>query len=238
MAINLTNTKDAAITNGIKILVHGPAGIGKTYLASTIKESVLMISAEAGLLSLGGFDIPAIEVSSIQEVMDVYSYITTGEGQAFEWVVLDSVSEIAEVCLAEQKLLVNDPRQAYGQLQEEMMSLLRKFRDLKGKNVLFSCKQDYIKDEDTGITRYSPLMPGQNLQKQIPYMFDFVFALKGEKNESGVTERFFQTQDDFSYIAKSRGGGALGMYEPADLSYIENKIKSTLTKKENTNGNA
>ena len=58
MSIKLTSTAQAAVDNGIKVLVHGPAGSGKTTLCATTGEPTVIISAEAGLLSLRGHDIP------------------------------------------------------------------------------------------------------------------------------------------------------------------------------------
>ncbi len=228
MAIQLISTLDAAINKGVKILIHGPAGSGKTFCAATTGAPTLILSAEAGLLTLKDYDIPAIEVKSIDDINEAFDYITKGEGQAFEWIILDSISEIAEVVLTEEKAQTKDPRKAYGELQDHMMKLLRSFRDLKGKNVVFTCKQDYLKDDNTGITRYSPLMPGQNLQKQIPYIFDFVLALRAERGEDDQIARFFQTQADLSFVAKSRGG-ALDLYEPPNLAHIANKLKNNLS---------
>ncbi len=224
MAIKLTSTKDVALGNGVKILVHGPAGVGKTFLASTV-QNVLMISSEGGLLTLHGFDIPTVEIKSISDLNETFDYVETGEGRKYDWVFLDSVSEIAEVVLSEELAKTPDPRKAYMKLYDDMMITLRGFRDLRGKNVVFTCKQDYIKDDTTGITRYSPLLPGQSLKKQVAYMFDFVLALNAKKDEDGNAVHYFQTQEDLSYSAKNRGG-FLDFYEPANLQVIVDKLQS------------
>lgn len=52
MAINLRNTNDVSI-NGVKVLVYGQAGAGKTHLIRTLPHPVIL-SAEGGLLSLHG----------------------------------------------------------------------------------------------------------------------------------------------------------------------------------------
>ena len=48
--------------------------------------------------------------------------------------------------------------------------------DLSGRNVVFTSKQEWQKDEVTGISRYGPMMPGQKLGPQLPYLFDEVFS--------------------------------------------------------------
>lgn len=225
MAITLTSTKDAAV-DGIKILVHGPAGAGKTSLCATTDSSTLIISAESGLLSLRAFDIPVIEVKTLDQLYEAYQFVTdSAEGQAFDWVCLDSISEIAEVVLNAEKKTAKDPRQAYGALAEKMGEILRAFRDLPGRNVYFSCKQERTKDEQSGAMLYFPSMPGNMLKLGIGYFFDEVFALRIEKDDAGNPTRWLQTQRDFNYEAKDRSG-ALSMFEEPNLAAIAAKIKA------------
>lgn len=224
MAIKLTTTRQSAANSGVKILVHGPAGAGKTMLCATTDAPTVIISAEAGLLSLRNTDIPVIEVSSIQDVQDAYQFITeSADAKDFRWVCLDSISEIAEVCLAREKAATKDPRQAYGALQEHMSHLIRAFRDLPGRNVYFSCKQERIKDEQTGTIFYGPSLPGQKLGQGIAYFFDEVFALRVEKDPDGNPYRALQTGRDFNFEAKDRSG-ALDPFEAPNLAAIAAKI--------------
>lgn len=221
MAIQLTTTKDAA-QHGIKVLVHGPAGAGKTVLASTTGEPTVIISAEAGLLSLRHVDIPVINVNSLQDVQDAYSHLSGKDGESYSWIALDSISEIAEQVLSYEMKQTKDPRKAYGELSSQMMDLLRAFRDLP-KNVYMSCKQVRVEDDD-GRTLYGPMMPGQKLAQQVPYLFDEVFALRVEKDAEGNPTRWLQTSPDIKHTAKDRSG-ALELFEPADLSAIAAKIR-------------
>lgn len=230
MAIQLKNTKDFAQEHGIKILVHGQSDAGKTFLASTAKD-ILVLNTEKGLTTLQEFNIPYVDITSIDDINQAYDEIASGELSGFNWIMLDSVSDIAEIVLSEEKALTKDPRKAYGELQDQMMRVLRGFRDLKGKNVVFNCKQDYIKDEQTGYTRYSPMLPGQNLAKNIPYMFDFVLALRKDKDDNDQWVRYFQCESDLQYVAKNRGG-KLDMFEPADLTHIVNKLTQSTKLKE------
>ncbi len=222
MAIQLTTTKDAT-NHGLKILVHGPSGVGKTVLCSTTGEPTVIISAEAGLLSLRHVDIPVITVTSLAEVQEAYNVLTGKEGADYNWVCLDSISEIAEQVLSFEMKQTKDPRKAYGELSAQMMDLLRAFRDLPGKNVYMSCKQARLEDDD-GKTSYGPMMPGQKLAQQIPYLFDEVFALRVEKDAEGNPTRWLQTSPDIKFTAKDRSG-VLDLYEPAELSAIAAKIR-------------
>lgn len=230
MAIRLTTTKQSAQTNGIKILTYGNAGAGKTRLCATTGEPTVIISAEAGLLSLRDTDIAVIEVSSIADVHDAYNYVVNDPDAAhFRWVCLDSISEIAEVVLNTEKKASKDPRQAYGALSEQMQDLLRAFRDIPGRNVYMSAKMERQKDETTGAMLYQPSMPGAKLGQGIPYLFDEVFVLRAEKADDGTVQRALQTGADFQYTAKDRSG-CLEMYEAPNLASIAAKILNPVAK--------
>lgn len=224
MAVKLTSTREAAKHNGVKSVVYSIAGGGKTSLAKTFDVPTVIISCEAGLLSLADTDIPVIEVKSMNDMFEAYNLLSnTPEGKRFEAVVIDSVSEIAEVLLAEEKKSSKDARAAYGNTSERMMDLLRAFRDLNGRHVLFICKLEKVKDEMTGAFMYGPSMPGQRLGQAVPYLVDEVFALRVERNEDGQTVRYLQTTPDTQWQAKDRSG-RLAAFELPDMAAVISKI--------------
>ena len=221
--MRLISTKDYA-SNGIKMLVHGQAGIGKTCLCASLPNPIIL-SVESGLLSLSGMDIAAIEIKNIDDLSEAYDWIAgSDEARKYESVCLDSISEIAEVVLSDEKGKEKDPRKAYGNLQDIMMDLMRSFRDLPGRNVYFSAKQERIQDEN-GRLLFGPSMPGQKLGQQMPYLFDEVFCYQMVKDENGVPMRMLLTQPDGINVAKDRSG-KLDLWEQPDLGAIINKIRS------------
>ena len=159
---------------GAKILVYGMAGAGKTTLAVTAPGKVLVISAEAGLLSIkDASNVEAIEVKEASEVMELHDALKSGKLQ-YDTVCLDSVSEISEILLTWEKSRSKDPRMAYGNVQESVTNLMRAFRDLN-MHVLFLCKEDTVNDD--GILRHAPKMVGTKLGESITYFFDEVLAI-------------------------------------------------------------
>lgn len=223
MAVTFTNTNKASLEAGIKVLVYGRAGHGKTVLCSTAPRPII-ISAEAGLLSLAHHNIPVAEVSSIEDVRAMYAWATQSpEAKDFDTICLDSISEIAEKLLNAEKKKFKDPRQAYGQLIEQMTDLVRGFRDLRGHHVYFSAKQERTKDEVTGVHSYVPSTPGQQLGPSLPYFFDEVFCLRIGRAADNSNFRYLQTQPDFQYDCKDRSG-TLDAMEPPDLTAIFNKM--------------
>ena len=218
MAIQLKRTSDVH-TSGIKALVYGHAGAGKTTLAATLPKPVI-ISAEAGLLSIAGADLPYIEVKTMDDLRGAFEWVSE-HGAEFDSIVLDSISEIAEVCLNYEKKMTKDPRQAYGAMQEQMTDIIRAFRDLP-KNVLFIAKVEKQADE-TGRILYSPSMPGNKTGQALPYFFDLVLALRVERDGEGATQRALMCDTDGIWQAKDRSG-KLNAWESPDMGDIIKKI--------------
>ena len=226
MAIQLKSTKGAA-SDGVKIVVYGAAGSGKTFLIGTLPDPII-ISAEAGLLSLSALDIPYLEITDMASLKDAYTFISSSnEANKFRSVAVDSISEIAEVVLNAEKKLTKDPRQAYGALQEQMTDLIRSFRDLPNKHVYMSAKMEKMQDE-SGRVLYGPSMPGNKLGQMLPYFFDEVLALRVEKNAEGESQRALMCDSDGLWSAKDRSG-KLDSWETADLGFVINKILQPIT---------
>lgn len=220
MKLQRTNSIAAS---GVKLLVYGAAGAGKTSLIPTLPNPIVL-SAEGGLLSIADADVPFIEIKTIDALHEAYAWLVgSDEAKEYQSVALDSISEIAEVVLNAEKKATKDPRQAYGAMQEQMADLIRAFRDLPGKHVYMSAKLDKSQDE-MGKMLYAPSMPGNKTGQQLPYFFDEVLALRVEKDADGNSYRALLCDGDGSWLAKDRSG-KLDQWEPPDLGAIINKIR-------------
>jgi hypothetical protein len=172
---------------------------------------------EAGLLSIKDADnVTAIEVKEAAEIEQIAQMLENGQLD-YDTVCLDSVTEMSELLLAQEKARSKDPRQAYGEVITVMTRTMRRFRDLK-MHVIFVAKEDKLRDESTGMFHYQPMMVGAKLPTQIPYFFDEVLCLRTftEENEEGkkVTNRWLQTTLGDNYIAKDRSGKLDSFEEP------------------------
>lgn len=218
MAIKIQNTSDIEI-DSVKCVVYGAAGSGKTRLAASAPRP-LIISAEAGLLSLADEKVDFIEVTSLKDWDDVYRFVkTSAEANKYETICLDSLSEIAEVLVAELKPQFKDGRQAYMALADAMMPMLRKFRDLKGKHTVFTAKMVVLQDEESGRVTDEIMLPGKVLPSQVPYLVDELFHLTMSKTKKFVV----QTVPTRRSFAKDRSG-ALEAEEEPNMTAIINKI--------------
>jgi phage nucleotide-binding protein len=222
MAINLKNTSTLADDGCVKLLVYGQSGAGKTSLIKTLPNPVVL-SAEGGLLSIAGSNIPYIEIKNVKDVDEAYMWLQeSAEAKVFESVAIDSISEIAEVVLSVERKLTKDPRQAYGEMQNKIAKIIRDFRDLFGRHVYMSAKMEKVQDE-MGRILYGPSMPGSKTAQALPYFFDEVLALRVEKDSEGLNHRALMCDGDGAWNAKDRSG-KLESWEAPDLGEIIRKI--------------
>ena len=221
MNINIKTT-DTAVDR-VAALVYGAAGSGKTTLCGTA-PSPFIISAEGGLLSLRNKAIPFTEVSNFQQVRDALAWCRADAAKhGIQTVCLDSISEIAEVCLADEKKKTKDPRQAYGELAVQVINIVKEFRDLNQFNVLVTCKATVATDPITGVAKAMPQSPGQQVGPALPYLFDLVMHSFMGKDPEGRDYHALQTHATQSADAKDRSG-VLDAVEYPDFTYLVNKI--------------
>ena len=76
MQINFTDERHLA--KGVKMVVYGHQGSGKTPLLATL-DDVLVLDAEDGLHSLQGSHTPYISVKSVDDMKKVLAWLQTSE---------------------------------------------------------------------------------------------------------------------------------------------------------------
>ena len=226
----LSTVDNAVQSAGIKGVIYGESGVGKTTLCATLPSPIL-ISAEGGLLSLKSenimrvygssalcTNIPVVQIQTYDEIDGVYNWLSqSAESGQFRSVYLDSLSEIGELILEDAKRKNRDLRMAYADTMRRVVGTIRKFRDLRGKHVFMACK---IGDLESG--QKCPSVPGKKLMQHMPYFFDEIFRLGVGKNGDNVF-RYIATQPSDLYMAKDRSG-ALLPYEAPHLGACIQKI--------------
>lgn len=245
--MKIQNTKDLG-SDGIKIVVAGEAGNGKTTLAKTLvkglrSERICIVSAEAGLLSLRGVDIDVIDLQKddegnfvpkerrIERLGKVHAWLTEKEQIArYSWIFVDSLTELNQNML---ESLEADPAfqgqantiKKYGELSTRMRGLTKAFRDLPHYNVVFTA---LVKDETDSDQRTSVAidMIGSFAAK-LPALFDEIFYLGvlKELDENGKNKRKLMTGKDEKYKFPKDRSGALDKFEEPDLAAVVKKIR-------------
>lgn len=218
--INIQSTANVR-TDGIKAIVYGPAKIGKTRLCATAVNPFI-VSTERGLLSLRKENIPYVEVSNIPELANVYNWLRSPLSAQFQTVCFDSISDLGEVVLGDEKKKSKDGRKAYGNTNETVMQIFRDFRDMPGRNVYFVAKEQQFSGANN-LNCVRPTMPDAYLTQQLPYMFDVIAHMGQVRFQDGSTHVGLHTQSTEQVVAGDRSG-TLAEWEPPNLAYIFDKI--------------
>jgi len=213
--VSIKSTKDYEV-DAVKMAIYGPAGVGKTVLCSTAPAPII-ISSEAGLLSLAKKDVAYIEIKRIEDLDAAYRMLAKDD--KYKTICIDSLSEIAETLLKKLKESDKDPRQSYLKMAEHLINMIRNFRDLQGRHVVFVTKMESRLD-DTEVMRHRPILPGQMLPMQLPYFVDELFCMIQDRKG----ERWLQTESDRNRVCKDRSG-KLDKLETPDLTKIIEKIR-------------
>jgi hypothetical protein len=218
-APTILNTRDVH-TNGIKVVVYGRPKIGKTRLCATAPKP-LIISTEKGLLSLRKEAMPYVQPKDMTELGNIYTWLRTPAADKYETFCFDSISDLGEFVLSDEKKKTKNGQQAYGKLNEKVMDVFRDFRDIPGKNVYFIAKEQEFMSA-SGLACVQPIMPDKYLTMQLPYMFDGIFQYTQISYEGRVYD-VLKTKADMQTFAGDRSG-TLDEFEKPNLAQIFAKI--------------
>lgn len=213
--------------DGIKCLVYGKSGVGKTPLCATAPAPIIF-SAEKGLLSIKRVNppVPWIDISNYASLTEACGWLQSSyEARQFYTPCLDSLSEICEVLLTEEMKKNKDGRKAYGNMLLEGIRLVKWFRDLPGRSVVLVAKEEWIKDDSTGMMLYQPMMPGSKLGNQLPYFFDETLRMTSGRDVNGQEWRALSTKLSTQWVARDRSG-MLNELEYPNLTSVFSKILS------------
>ena len=212
---------------GVKAIVYGAAGTGKTPILNTAPRPVLL-ATEAGLLSMRGSTIPTYEAYTSQRVDEFFKwFFNSTETKNFDTLGIDSGSQIADIYL--NAALAGTSKQgnkkhgmaAYGEMATNTMEHLRTLYYTRYKHVYMICKEE-IADVDYQSLR-RPYFPGKVLPIDVPHLYDFIIRL-AKTNVPGIVGETlaFQCVGNMNVLARNRTGN-LNEYEPPHFGNLVDK---------------
>lgn len=229
-----TSTKDVS-TDRLKFLIYGQPGVGKTRLAATITEPVLLISAEAGLLSLSGFDIPVIDISTddngeviakelrMAKLLKIFNWLNTDPEprKKYKWIFVDSLTEVSQNLVENLNKVYpskDDGYNLWGDYAKQSSAMIKGFRDIPYYNIVFTALE--TEDKDDNNRRFIRVDMQGKIGKRLPGFFDEVFYF--HMDTDGKRHLLTATKDNV--VAKDRSG-TLDTLEPPCLRTIAEKIR-------------
>lgn len=213
---------------GVKAVIYGGPGTGKTPLMNTAPRPVLL-AIEPGLLSMRKSNIPTWKAydhkngvaAGIAEFMEWF--LKSNESKNFDTLGVDSGSEMAEAFLREELGRNSNKMRAYGEMSFRSMDIFTKLYYLQYKHVVIIAKQF----EDVESKRKRPSFPGQDLNVKVPHFFDEIlhYSKLPAGTIPGVLEevKAIRTLESFDIMARDRSG-MLNQFEQPDLGAIFTKI--------------
>lgn len=238
---------------GLKFLIYGRAGSGKTRSVLTCPEPLLLSTEPNGLLSIKDSNVPVYDINNIggkdditilknkiEAIEDFVKKISNPEFAKFQTVFVDSLSEINSLILRYYMKTEKNGQRAYGLAADRTLEIIRGFYCLR-KHVVMVCKLNHIVvDEveieigksnklkyDNGITQFQPSFEGKKVGYETEHLFDEIlfFNRKKLRNINGQFEEYdvCTTKGTMRYVARDRSG-KLAEDEPQDFNYIINKI--------------
>ena len=174
------------------VLGFGPAGAGKTYSIRSCPKPLILateLGETKGFLSLQDMHLPYLVINSHDDLVAVVAELTNPstdapcsyEGEAFETIVLDSITQLGEIYLETFMRLKGwtdlhgvdargkDPRQAYGYLSEKGRQAYKLLFSIRA-HLYIIAREGLLQVGDGREATFFPVpeLPGQRLPRELP----------------------------------------------------------------------
>lgn len=222
-ASELRPAKEFAMRYGVKALVYGAPGSGKTPIFNSAPRP-LLCCCEPGMLSMRNSTVPTCLANTPERLDDFFKwFFNSTEVKNFDTIGLDSGSEMANIYLKAALKSNKHGQAAYGEMARRTYAHLWDLFFMQQKHVYIICQQGII--DNGGTQMFIPGFPGRALEKEVPHLYDLIMHL-GIKNIPNVgMMKAFQCGPSFDILARDRSG-MLAQFEPCDLTALFNKAMS------------
>lgn len=213
-----------AANYGVKAVISGPAGSGKTPLISTAPRAIVL-ALEPGYKSVRNMDFPCWNaINNLKAAEEFFEWLMgSSEAKAYDTVGFDSWSQLCELVLEKAKRNNSHGLKAYGVMSEQIMKWANQLFYMPQKHVVMLCKAQVVEMPGPGndpIQFRRPYFPGRELIVQIPHLYDEFwwldkFIVPGVNGKVSA----LLTNDRSDTLVRSRSG-TLSQYEPPNLTEV------------------
>lgn len=222
---DLKPAKEFALQFGVKAIVYGRPGTGKTPILGNTSPRPLILMSEPGMLSMKASTVPTYPAFTKEALDEFFAwFFESPEAKAFDTLIWDSVSQAAEFYVEHLQTGKSKGgnkvhgQEAYGQMGTYMMDKINRLYFMKEKHIVLIAKWEAI---DLGGVLYArPYFPGKMLPTRVPHLYDLITQL-GNFNVPGEigAKKAFRTVEDFTQMGRDRSGN-LAEFERPDMGKI------------------
>lgn len=217
---DLRPANDFAIKYGVKSVIYGPPGRGKTPIVNTAPRPVLL-ACEPGLLSMRGSSVPTYPAFTDAAIDDFFKWLFhSNEAKNFDTVAIDSASQMAETYLISALKTNKHGMAAYGEMARRTEEQLRGLYYMQGKHAYLIAKQEVL--DINGVSLKRPYFAGKYLPVAVPHLYDQVLQLDIHNVPGAGQVQAFRCRGSYDTTARDRTG-MLDEFEPPDFGRIINK---------------
>lgn len=194
------------------LLVYADSGVGKTVFAGSDDDVLFIAPEDNGTVSAKRFGSTARKwkVGGWDDISAAYKWLNSLETIPFNWVVLDSLTEMQDMCMRkilQEGVEINPGRDPdVPQLQdwqpyfERFKRMVKSFNDLQ-VNMLYTALQMDEENED-GDKVVLPMLQGKGTQyaKKVSSWMTSFGHMKVARKPAGVDEEGVKQYDEFRII--------------------------------------
>ena len=165
--------KDLVAKNA-KILIYGQSGIGKTYLAGSIKEAVIL-DLERGSASVKNKDIDVLEISNAREFKEAIIWVK--DQKKYKTIIIDSFTRYSEMLFLALKDLYPDKKDGMNLWGDFDVVSRKRTEEILSipKNIIVTLLEEPV--NDGGMLRKYPMYKANKFKQMLPSYFDLVTHL-------------------------------------------------------------
>jgi hypothetical protein len=216
---------------GVKAVLYGKPGTGKTPMIATAPRPVILMTEPGALSVRNVMNVPAWEAYTPERIEEFFEWwFKSAEAKNFDTLGMDSGSQIAETILKQELKKQKDGRKAYGEMSRRCMEWFDQLFFMPNKHIMMICKQMMV---ETGksiskqdgafvvelIYQAQPYFPGKELNILVPHRYDAILNVD-YVNVPGVGKTAaIRTKETNEYLARDRSGN-LAEIEPPNITQL------------------